>query len=77
VEQIKASTILAGGVFLLASGAQAQQQTRLSSTEALAIATEAYVYGYSLVTSDVTRLQMSNVPAVEALKAPLNQFINV
>ncbi len=45
--------------------------------EAVDIATDAYVYGYSLVTTDVTRVQMSNVPAVEALKAPLNQFVNV
>jgi hypothetical protein len=29
------------------------------------------------VTTDVTRVQMSNVPVVEALKAPLNQFVNV
>ena len=45
--------------------------------EAVDIATDAYVYGYSLVTTDVTRIQMSNVPAVEALKAPPNQFVNV
>ena len=45
--------------------------------EAVDIATDAYVYGYSLLTTDVTRIQMSNVPAVEALRAPPNQFINV
>src|SRR5215475_5479744 len=45
--------------------------------EAVELATDAYVYGYSLVTTDVTRIQMSNVPAVEALRAPLNQFANV
>ena len=45
--------------------------------EAVDIATDAYVYGYSLMTTDVTRIQMSNVPAVEALKAPPNQFVNV
>jgi len=45
--------------------------------EAVEIATDAYVYGYSLVTTDVTRIQMSNVPAAEELKAPLNQFANV
>src|SRR5262245_41358002 len=45
--------------------------------DAVDIATDAYVYGYSLVTTDVTRIQMSNVPAVEELKAPLNQFANV
>src|SRR5262245_64783474 len=45
--------------------------------EAVSIATDAYVYGYSLVTTDVTRIQMSNIPAVEALRAPVNQFANV
>jgi len=45
--------------------------------EAVDIAADAYVYGYSLVTTDVTRIQMSNVPALEALKAPPNQFVNV
>ncbi len=45
--------------------------------EAVEIATDAYVYGYSLVTTDVTRLQMSNVDKAEGLHAPLNQFINV
>ena len=45
--------------------------------EAVEIATDAYVYGYSLLTTDVTRIQMSNIPAVEELRAPLNQFANV
>ena len=38
---------------------------------------DAYVYGYSLVTTEVTRVQMSNVPKVEGLTAPLGLFINV
>lgn len=45
--------------------------------EAVAIATDAYVYGYSLVTTDVTRIQMSNVAKPTELQAPLNQFLNV
>jgi hypothetical protein len=45
--------------------------------EAVDIATDAYVYGYSLVTTDVTRIQMSNIPAVEELRAPMNQFANI
>ena len=60
--------------------ALAQPATAATSAavkEAVDIATDAYVYGYSLVTTDVTRIQMSNVPTVEALKAPPNQFVNV
>lgn len=45
--------------------------------EAVDTATDAYIYGYSLVTTDVTRIQMSNVSGLEALKGPPNQFINV
>ena len=45
--------------------------------EAKAIAMEAYIYGYSLITTDVTRVQMSNVAKVEGLHAPAGQFINV
>jgi hypothetical protein len=45
--------------------------------QAVAIATDAYIYGYSLVTTDVTRLQMSNVAKATGLQAPLNQFLNV
>ena len=49
----------------------------VSTEEAVAIATEAYVYGYSLITTEVTRVQMSNVPAAVGYQAPMNQFINV
>jgi hypothetical protein len=46
--------------------------------EAVDIATDAYVYGYSLVTTDVTRVQMSNVDkATPSLQGPVNQFTNV
>jgi len=49
----------------------------LTPDEAKAIATDAYVYGYSLMTTDVTRVQMSNVANPGALTAPIGQFINV
>jgi hypothetical protein len=46
--------------------------------EAVEIATDAYVYGYSLVTTEVTRIEMSNLPKVEgALGGPMNMFVNV
>ena len=40
-------------------------------------AIDAYVYGYSLVTTDITRIQMSNVAKVEELRAPLGTFFNI
>jgi len=45
--------------------------------EAVDIATDAYVYGYSLVTTDVTRVQMTGTDKVDGLRGPLGQFINV
>jgi hypothetical protein len=71
-------TIAAG--FAAASGvsmtAPAKAQS-LSPTEAQRIAEDAYIYGYSLITTEVTRVQMSNVPKVDGLTAPMGQFINV
>jgi len=49
----------------------------ITPAEAQQIATDAYVYGYSLITTDVTRVQMSNVPKVEGFTGPMGQFINV
>ena len=52
--------------------------SQVDTKEAVEIATDAYVYGYSLVTTDVTRIQMSNVPAADQeMHAPINQFSNV
>jgi len=57
--------------------APATKAQTLSPAEAQQIATDAYVYGYSLITTEVTRVQMSNVPKVEGLKSPTGQFVNV
>src|SRR5205085_4351134 len=54
----------------------AKAQT-LSPAEARQIAEDAYIYGYSLITTEVTRVQMSNVPKVEGFTSPTGQFINV
>ena len=49
----------------------------VSADEARQIATDAYIYGYSLVTTDVTRLQMSNVAKAGLMSAPLGSFFHV
>jgi hypothetical protein len=51
----------------------AQDKTQASFDSAV----DAYVYGYSLITTEVTRVQMSNIPAAEATRAPMGQFANV
>jgi hypothetical protein len=49
----------------------------ISPAEAQQIATDAYVYGYSLITTEVTRVQMSNVPKVDGFTSPTGQFVNI
>lgn len=38
---------------------------------------DAYIYGYSLITTEVTRVQMTNVAEREALKGPMGQIFDV
>jgi hypothetical protein len=47
--------------------------------DARKIAEDAYIYGYSLITTEVTRVQGTNIskPEPNKLGAPMNQFANV
>jgi len=51
----------------------------LTPDEAAKIATDAYIYGYALITSDVTRAAFINVkaPSPRTFQAPLNQFVSL
>ena len=53
------------------------QPSRITAAEVQQIADEAYTYGYSLITTEVARVQQSNVEKVQGLRAPLGAFINV
>ncbi len=67
-----------GALFVLdASTRTTQAQGGIGAKEAVEIATEAYIYGYSLITTEVTRVQMTNVPELEGLRGPMGQFVNV
>ncbi|HKI35111.1 MAG TPA: DUF1254 domain-containing protein [Gemmataceae bacterium] len=46
----------------------------LTEAEALAIGTDAYIYGYSLVTMEMTRRVMTNVAVPDGDHAPMGQF---
>ncbi|MDF2999027.1 MAG: hypothetical protein K0R27_4664 [Xanthobacteraceae bacterium] len=70
---IALSLLLAGG----GKPAAAQDLASVSAQEAKEIAIDAYTYGYSLITTEVTRVQMSNVDKADGLRAPMGQFINV
>jgi hypothetical protein len=59
------------------ASAQLSEAPVAGERDAARTALDAYIYGYSLITTEVTRVQMSNVAAVEGLHAPMGQFINV
>jgi hypothetical protein len=54
--------------------APAQKAAGPSELEIAAIATEAYIFGYPLVTMEMTRRVLTNVAAPGAQKAPVGQF---
>src|SRR5262249_6222868 len=41
------------------------------------LATDAYIYGYPLVTMEMTRRVMTNVPALQGTRGPMGQFIKL
>ena len=51
--------------------------TDLEPHEARRIAIEAYIYGYSLVTSEITRVRMTNSTGYDSIKTPMGVFNNV
>ena len=74
-----ASLLAAPMLFLRGSSASAQlsEMPPTQRSEAEQIALDAYVYGYSLITTEVTRVQMSNVDKIEGMHAPTGQFANI
>jgi hypothetical protein len=57
--------------------AHAQDANKISAQEAQQIAEEAYIYGYSLVTLEMTRRVMTNVRELEGTRAPMGHLIRV
>jgi len=80
----RAATI--GGLSLLA-GTSVSTTTRAELGEHLLdigeglddfwLATDAYIYGYPLVTMEMTRRVITNVPAVEGTRGPMGQIIRL
>jgi hypothetical protein len=70
-------SLLCGAVLAPVAIAQSASQT-ISEQDAHAIAVDAYVYFYPLVTMDVTRKQLTNVePGKSPGRGPMNMFNNV
>jgi hypothetical protein len=49
----------------------------VSQEEAMAIGVDAYIYGYPLVTMEMTRKVMTNVEKPEGTRAPMGQFVKM
>ena len=71
---IRSFAALLGGTALLAATAAQAKETALT---AVPDAIEAYVYGYPLVTMEMTRRVMTNVSKPEGTRAPMGQFVRM
>ena len=73
-----AGTLSALGGLLPSTGAHAQEGVPiLGGLEEFWLATDAYVYGYPLVTMEMTRRIMTNVAAPAGTRAPMGQFARI
>src|SRR5438445_2964300 len=64
---------------VLAAGwlsAQSADRTIPPERAAVEIGTDAYIYGYPLVTMEMTRRVATNVAAPSGMKAPMGRFAN-
>ena len=66
--------IIASVMTFLFAFTAARAQTNVSPAEARTIAEDAYVYGYPLVTLEMTRRVTTNTAAPAGLRAPMGQF---
>ena len=56
---------------------KAKAEADAKTVEALALATEAYLYAYPLVTMEMTRRIMTNVAVPEGTRAPMGEFVRM
>ncbi|MBN8596048.1 MAG: DUF1254 domain-containing protein [Planctomycetes bacterium] len=56
---------------------RAEAPAPLSEKEALALGTEAYIFGYPLVTMEMSRRVMTNVAAPEGTRAPMGNVVRL
>ncbi len=72
-------TLVAGGLLTAAVTPPAveAQDNLPTEAEAAALATDAYVYGYSLVTMEYTRRVMTNTSEPKGTHAPMGQFVRM
>ena len=69
--------LLLGMIACSDSGAKPAATAQSGVDDAVSTAVDAYVYGYSLVTMDMTRRQLTNVAAPDATHAPMGQVLRI
>lgn len=62
---------------LLLSGGELSAQSKLTSERAAKIAEDAYIYGYPLVTMEMTRRVMTNVASPTGTRAPMGNLVRM
>jgi hypothetical protein len=77
VPTLVARPALAALLAAMLVGGSARAAETISEQDAHAIAVQAYLYFYPLVTMDLTRKQLTNVVKAEGISAPMNTFANV
>ncbi len=65
--------VVLGWLAIQAEPTQAQEN-KVNEEEAAKLGVEAYIYGYPLVTMEMTRRVMTNAATVEGLRGPMGQF---
>lgn len=68
---------LAGAAISSPSQAEGLLDELVGAKDEFVAASDAYIYGYPLVTMEMTRRVMTNVAAVEKTRAPMGQFLRL
>ncbi len=68
---------LASAALLLTSLASPAKDSKDTALSAVPLGVEAYIYGYPLVTMEMTRRVMTNVAAPDGSRAPMGQFVRM
>jgi hypothetical protein len=72
-----ATAVCLGAMAAFSLAPAADEAPSLRVMEAISIATEAYIYGYPLITFDTVCKQQTNVATSDAEHAPMGQMIKM
>jgi hypothetical protein len=70
----KSTILLLATVMIAGANTGSRRTTPLSEPDAIQTGVEAYIYGYPLVTMEMTRRVMTNAARPDGTHAPMGQF---